>query len=288
MKTYSRTANAMITVNENTTVKFTKRDGKTVFWESLRGGQSMMLMSQTDEVLAGGERGSGMTQGLLAWFAIGDLGLPSDDPAHHSYFLDPSFRGLLLSRYTSEHLFSEELLEMYGPLGGRVNLEFATISFPSGARLIFRDIDTPLKKLRGSFTKIGIDGLCSIQRQKRYLRLISQLRNVRLTKAGTLRTPLHCRVMSTTACDGPGVEWVFQRFVSVKDKSGNLIAPGKVMRDQASGITRTYIPMKFEENFYLNKNAMYKGMMLAQNEQLRRAWINGDWQAFMPGELDNA
>jgi hypothetical protein len=280
-KTWSRTANAYIEIDRNVPVQFKKRDKK-VFWESTPGSQTLMLQCKSDEVLAGGERGSGMTQGLLAWFAMGDSGLPVDDPAHYSYLLDSSFRGLLLSAY--DFSLTEELLWMFGPLGGRLSEAEGQISFPSGAKILYRDITTSIRKLRGPFTKIGIDRLCDFPKERRYLSLLALLRNSRPSQNGNQVQPLFCQILSTAIPTGPGVDWVRKRFIELKDPEGCPIAPERQALDTYSKLSRTYIHMRIEENPYLRDNQQYRGMMQAQEETLRRAWMNGDWTAFSQQE----
>lgn len=269
-------------------VQFRKRDGKTIFWKSNPGNQSYMLVCQTAEVLVGGERGSGMTTGLLAWFAMGSRALPEGDPAIYSYLLDKSFRGLLLTPNYRPLDRIDEIDDMWAPLGGRLNEKESAVSFRSGARILIRNIDTPLNRLPEAFTRIGIDGLTHIAREKRYLSIASLLRNVRRDAAGNTIQALPCQIMSTARCEGPGLEWVYRRFVSVKNKQGAEIEHGRVMSDTQTGLARTFIPMKLKENQYLRENEQYVGIMRAQDELTRRAWMEGDWSAFMPQETPYA
>lgn len=204
------------------TVKFLKRDKKTVYWESVPGVQTKMLLSKADETLAAGQRGSGMTQGLLAWMVMGDLTLPKDDPAHYSYAADPSYRGLLLLRsYHSINDYCDEMHEMWGPLGAKIIQASSAIRFPSGAKIFVGNTDILIR------------------------------------------------------------EWVFKRFVEVKDNNGNVVKPGRMMRPE-SGPTRLYLPMKLSDNPYLRDNRQYVGIMECQDELTRRAWMQGDWSAFLP------
>lgn len=260
------------------TIKFLKSGGKTVYFESNPGGQTKMLLSQADETLVGSQRGSGMTFGLLAWMIMGDATIKDEkDPARFSFPLDPSYRGLLLVRDYSVMEKCEVARDMWIPLGARFSASDSTFVFRSGAKIFVRNMETKLRAIPEGLTRIGIDGLTDIPKEKKYLRLMEKLRNVRTDGNGKLKQPLPCRMMATTTCVGPGVDWVFKRFIGLQGAAG--IAPAKMLSDLETGLTRTYIPMFFKENPYLAENRLYIGMMLMQDQELRRAWIDGDWSA---------
>lgn len=265
-------------------VKFMKRNLRTVSWESNPGAQTEMLLSVADETLVWGERGSGMTQGLLAWMVTGNPSMCDlHDPARHAYLNDRSYRGLLLvSPYESIKYIYDEALAVWGCFGAKLSTENGSVRFPSGAEIVIRNEGVRLLYLKDGFTRIGIDQLARFPKERRYVRLMAKLRNVRRRQDGSLNTSLPCGILSTTQCVGPGAEWIYERFIAQQKISGILPVQGEMFSDSITGLTRMHIRMGISENPYLRDNQQYRGMMLAQDEMTRRAWMDADWSVSLP------
>ncbi len=256
------------------------------FWISNYGSQSQVLRCPYDEVMIGGERGGSKTAALIAWMAMGDALLPKYDPAHYSYLLEPSYRGLVLRKeYQSLSEVVDEMKDFYGPLGGKAKDDPVEFTFKSGAKIYTNHLGdkNAFEKYRGmGITRIGIEELTQIEELRWYLKLLGSLRSKRQVRA--IQTPqgprsapgLRAQIMSTANPDGDGKKWVKSRFVKVLDGSGKLIKPNTPMRDPVTGLTRIFIPMHRKDNPYLRDNKQYEGMLLAQDEATKQAWAYGN------------
>jgi hypothetical protein len=274
-------------------VKFLNRDNSE-HWVSNKGPQTWTLLCPYDETLIGGRRGGSKSAALIAWFAMGDLSLPEYDPARYSYLNEPSFRGLILRKeYQSMAEFVDECKDFFRPFGVKAKDDPVVFEFKSGAKIYTNHLGDKeaYEKYRGhGLTKIGIEELTQIPEERWYLKLFGSLRNKKQVrtlktqdKSGkpiTLSLPaLRAQILSTTNPDGVGKQWVKKRFVKVYGGNGKLIPWNTPMRDQISGLTRIFIPMRREDNPYLRDNRQYEGMLLSQDEVTRKQWMDGDWDA---------
>ncbi len=259
------------------------------YWVSSYGPQTWGLVCPYDEILCGGRRGGGKSALLIAWFAMGDPFLALDDPAHYSYLLEPSFRGLMLRKeYQSLSEFIDEAEAFFAPLGGKPKDDPVVFEFDKGkgAKIYTNHLGdkSAFEKYRGmGITKIGIEELTQIEDERSYLKLLGSLRAKRqvrthMTQSGPKRFPaLRSQIMSTANPDGPGRTWVKKRFVKVYNPRGKVIAANTVMRDPISLTTRIFIPMTLKDNPYLRENRQYEGFLLQQDEATKQAWIHGNW-----------
>ena len=271
-------------------VRFLKNDN-TPHWISNIGPQTWTLLCPYDEILIGGRRGGSKSAALIAWLAMGDSSLPVNDPARYSFLNEPSFRGLILRKeYQSMAEFVDECMDFFRPFGVKRKDDPAVFTFDSGAKIYTNHLGDreAYEKYRGQgLTKIGIEELTQIPEERWYLKLLGSLRNKKQVRPlkdkqgrtiGTLPA-LRCQILSTTNPDGVGKQWVKNRFVKVRDARGELVPWNEPMRDQISGLTRIFIPMKREDNPYLRDNKQYEGMLLSQDEVTRKQWMDGDWDA---------
>lgn len=222
---------------------------------------------------------------LISWFAMGDQRLDPADPAHYSYLLEPSYRGLMLRKeYQSMAEFVDEASDFFGPLGGRKKNEPTEFHFKSGAIIYTNHLGDAkaFEKYRGwGISRIGIEELTQIEEERWYLKLLGSLRAKKQIRvhAGKEFAALRSQIMSTTNPDGPGKSWVRKRFVKVLDSKGNIIQTNTPMKDKITGLSRIFIPMSRMDNRYLRNDKQYEGMLLSQDEVTRKQWIDGDWDA---------
>jgi hypothetical protein len=102
----------------------------------------------------------------------------------------------------------------------------STWRFPSGATLTFRHL-REVAHLQGSeFHFIGVDELADVE-EKDYQYLFARLR----AKADS-RIP--CRMRATSNPLGPGVAWVYQRFLVEGPTHDRLFIPAQVHRRACS------------------------------------------------------
>ena len=274
-------------------VKFLKRD-KSAHWVSNKGPQTWTLLCPYDEILIGGRRGGSKTAALIAWFAMGDMSLPPDDPARYSFLNEPSFRGLILRKeYQSMAEFVDECKDFFRPFGGKAKDDPTVFYFPSGAKIYTNHLGDKeaYEKYRGQgLTKIGVEELTQIPEERWYLKLFGSLRNKKQVRVHEVLDAngrkvkktfpaLRTQILSTTNPDGVGKMWVKKRFVKCYDDKKQLIPWNSPMTDPISGLTRIFIPMRLVDNPYLRENKQYEGMLLSQDEVTRKQWMEGDWEA---------
>jgi len=162
------------------------------------------------EALFGGAAGGGKSVALLA--------------AALMYVDVPGYAALILRRsYRSfeQHGGLVELAkEWLSGTDAVWNEATSTWRFPSGATLAFRHLHD-VGHLQGSeFSFIGVDELTEVAEQD-YLYLFARLR----TKAGS---SIPCRMRVTSNPYGPGVEWVYQRFLVEGASAGRIFIPASL------------------------------------------------------------
>lgn len=230
---------------------------KTILWPRLNRyipiwptPQQAAFMSLTDlEALYGGAAGGGKSVALLA--------------AALMYVDIPGYAALILRR--SYRSFEQQggLVELSARwLSGTDavwNEATSTWRFPSGATLTFRHLHD-VGHLQGSeFHFIGVDELADVEEED-YLYLFTRLRS----KAGS---PIPRRMRATSNPIGPGVEWVYQRFLIEGPSAG-----------------RVFIRARLEDNPHLDQ-AGYRAA-LAQLPWFRRAALEqGRWDIRPEGGL---
>lgn len=255
------------------------------YWHSNVGAQSWALICPYDEIMIGGERGGSKSAALIAWFAMGSLLLPPDDPARYSYLLEPSYRGLMLRKeYQSMGEFVDEATDFFGPLGGKPKDDPVVFTFKSGAKIYTNHLGdkSAFEKYRGlGITRIGIEELTQIEEEASYLKLLGSLRAKKQLRIhhGKTFPALRSQIMSTANPDGAGKKWVKNRFVKVLDNKGNLIPRNHPIKDPITHLRRIFIPMRRLDNPYLRNNKQYEGFLLSQDETTQQAWIHGNWDA---------
>lgn len=180
------------------------------YWTSNPGPQTWALLAPFDELVVGGSRGGGKSCVLISWFAMGDQRLDPADPAHYSYLLEPSYRGLMLRKeYQSMAEFVDEASDFFGPLGGKKKNEPTEFHFKSGAIIYTNHLGDAkaFEKYRGwGISRIGIEELTQIEEERWYLKLLGSLRAKKQIRvhAGKEFAALRSQIMSTTNPDGPG------------------------------------------------------------------------------------
>lgn len=260
-----------------------------VYFTSNCGPQTHALVCPYQEIVVGGSRGGGKSAMLIAWMVMGYPFLPNGDPAKYMAILEPSYRGLLLRKeYQSMAEFIDEAKDFYGPLGGVPKDDPVVFTFKSGAKIYTNHLGdkNAFEKYKGwGLSRIGIEELTQVEEERWYQKLLGSLRakkqiRVHNTTTGRRSFPaLPSQIMSTTNPDGPGSIWTRKRFIKIASKDGKYIPWGTPMRDPISKATRIFIPMSRKENPYLRDNAEYESMLLSQDEQTRRAWMDGVWES---------
>jgi hypothetical protein len=228
-------------------------------WSPNPGPQTKALeMEDVDEKLMGGGRGGGKTDAGMVWMV------------HPTYVENPRYRGLVIRRNATDlGDWIDRARWMYHPIGAEFTTMPMEIRFPSGAiiRLGHLRDDGAYTKYQGhEYQRMLIEELTHIPSEDLYEKLIQSCRSTVLG--------LKERVFCTTNPDGDGRMWVKKRFV-------NIGHPGEVFTDPDTGRTRVYIPSTVKDNPHLMQNDRYlKSLQAITDPDLRKAWLEGDWDSF--------
>ena len=225
-------------------------------WEPHPGKQTEALSRSEDEILYGGARGGGKTDAGLAWMV---------EP---EYSGNPLYKGLVIRKnYDDLSDWLARASVFYRGTGDIVGNP-AVVKLKGGGFIRaghLKDKDAYGKYLGHEYHKILIEEVTQIPDEDNYEKLLSTNRS---TVPG-----LKPQCFLTTNPGGPGHSWVKGRFVDV--------AKMKTYFDPISGKSRIFIPSRVEDNPTLMKNdPSYVKFLEALPSRLRRAWREGDWDAF--------
>jgi len=203
-----------------------------------------LLCNDVQELMYGGAGGGGKTD-LLLMFAL-------------QYVDAPGYAALLLMRTTADLKLPGALIdrsqEWLGGTDAKWKEQDKQWVFPSGATLNFGYLEHENDKYRyksSEFQFIGFDELTQFA-ETQYVYLFTRLRRL-------MGYPVPLRVRSGTNPDGPGYEWVKQRFI---------------IEGLANG--RIYIPARLSDNPYLDKDA-YTHSLMNLDPITRKRIMDGDW-----------
>ncbi len=221
------------------------------------GPQTEVLQRSEFEILYGGARGGGKSTASMAWLI---------DPR---YITHPLYRALVIRRnYDDLKDFIDRAKFMYRGLAPQVVGNPAEFRFPSGAKIRtghLQDKDAFAKYLGHEYHRVVIEEASLIPEEIDYLRLISSVRST--------DRELRPQVFLTTNPGGPGHLWLRDRFVN--------FARNKSYKDPVTGRSRIFIPAKVTDNpTLMEEDPEYVKSLEALPEELRRAWLHGDWDIF--------
>lgn len=227
-----------------------------VVWEPQPGPQTALLACPVFEVFFGGARGGGKTDGMLGeWLSHSDL------HGEHA-------NGLMIRR-TREELMEtyERARQIYTPLGFKFNDTQHTTIAPNNARLRFAYLerDADAERYQGhSYTRVYVEEIGNFPMSGPVLKLMATLRSAR---------GVPCGFRATGNPGGPGHHWVKARYIDPAPQGWQIIT------DAVTGLRRVYIPSRLNDNRLLMQgDPMYVQKLKAVgNEQLVRAWLEGDW-----------
>jgi hypothetical protein len=217
------------------------------------GPQTAFVECPVFEIVYGGARGGGKTYGCLGEFII------------HGQQFGGLAKGLFLRR-TRESLKDaiREAKVLYRDIATwkATKNEF---HFKSGAVLVFNylDRDEDAENYQGhQYTRIYIEELTQFPDPAPVMKMLATLRSAH---------GVNCQFRASCNPGGPGHNWVKARYVD--NGAFNVVV------DDESGLDRVFIPARIKDNPSLLANdPNYIGRLkLAGNEQLVKAWLDGNW-----------
>lgn len=228
-------------------------------WAPQPGPQHALIKCPAREILFGGARGGGKTDGI-----VGRIGL-------RQKIMGANYNGVI---FRQEMPQADDLIErsqaVYGPLGARFNKVQSQWSFPDGGRLRFRPLES-------------IDDAAKYQGQN--------LTDAVIEEAGNYPTPdpidrlwgalrgANVQMLLTANPGGAGASWIRPRFHIDECPQGMRIFRDKL--PNGAEHTRCYIPSRVTQNrALLSKDPDYVNRLyLVGSKELVRAWLDGDWNA---------
>lgn len=213
--------------------------------------QIQALKSNADEILFGGARGGGKTDTGMVWLLY-DIS-------------NPQYRALVIRRnYTDLNDWIDRAKEMYSGTGARFTGDKFT--FPSGAIIRtghLADKDAYQKYQGHEYHKILIEELTHISRVQDYEKLLASNRST---------TDIKPQVFCTTNPDGAGHEWVKDRW-NIPDR------PTDKVETSLNNRNLLFVPSSVHDNKYIGDDYI-SYLESLQDEELRRAWLEGSWEGF--------
>ncbi len=240
-------------------------------WRPWAGGQESAYFCPIREILFDGDRGGGKSEVALGKFL-----------ANCGRGFGPAWRGIIFRR---EYKHLDDLIvkskKFFRSLGVKARFLASKDTYkwvwPTGEELLFRVFDKPddYWNYHGhEYPFIYWDELCSWPDQLCYESMRS------CNRCATPGVPR--MYLSSANPYGPGHHWVKLYFVDIGP-------PGTVVTD-ANGNTRVRIRLLRRQNQALMMNdPEYDGVLRSiSNENLRKAWADGDWNINVGGYFDGA
>ena len=238
-----------------------------ITWSPQPGPQTALVTCPVEDILYGGARGGGKTDGFLGkWLQR------STKYGGHS-------KGLFVRRSMPE---LDEVIarshEVYLPIGALYRAQKSTWIMPNGALLRLRSLerDADAGKYQGhSYTDVYIDEAGNFPTPDPIDKLQATLRN-------PYGIPASFNLSANPG--GPGHEWIKKRYIDAAPKGMRLIC------DANTGDERIYIPSRLEDNeLLLSNDPKYINRLKKSGPPwLVQAWLMGDWNATPEGGLIKA
>ena len=240
--------------------------GRPVVWAPQAGPQTDLLTCPVADILYGGARGGGKTDGTIGKCV-----------QHHQ--INGGAARILYMRRTFPQLRevlqrAREILPATGATWRASDKEW---QWPDGGFLRFAYLDKPgdEQNYQGhSYTLFIVDEAGNFPDPQP----IDFIRSCLRSAAGTL-----CQIILTANPGGPGHEWLRRRYM------GKSRSVGVPFYDAEARVQRVYIPSKLADNPALaDGDPGYLDRLRAATvgrPHLLKAWIEGDWDASLEGEI---
>jgi len=243
--------------------------GRPVAWQPQPGPQTALVDCPIEEVLYGGARGGGKTDGLAgSWL-------------RHWGYHGNAARGILFRRtYDELEEVLSRLLEILPVLGAQYRAGAKTFYMPGGGpsggflKLRYLEAERHASRYQGhSYTWLGIDEAGNFPSPAGIDRLRGTMRS-------TQGVPPLLRLTGNPG--GVGHAWIKERYL-------DPAPPMRPFRDETTGAERVYIPSRVQDNpALLDADPHYVERLKASGPPwLVQAWLEGDWNASADGGVFN-
>lgn len=241
-------------------------DEETVVWSPQEGPQHAFVNCPYFDVLFGGARGGGKSDGCLGEFAL------------HAQEFGSAARGVFMRREMPQaDSLIDRSKDIFGPLGWEYGKQDRQWTSPDGAILRFRPMedDRDAEKYQGQdFTRVYLEELTNWPSPRAPDKMKATLRSAR---------GVWCAFRATANPGGAGHHWVKARYID-PDPVGMV-----PLEDEAGNYERMYIPAKVHDNqILLTSDPGYVDRLkLTGSAQLVKAWLEGDWNVVEGAFFDN-
>ena len=262
-----------------------------VAWRPLEGSQQLAMTCPANEILLDGTRGGGKTEVQLMMFR-----------RYVGVGYGQFWRGIIFDRHykSLDDLISKS--KKYFPFIGSGAKFLASKDtykwvWPTGEELLFRvaEKDSDYQKYHGhEYTFIGVNELTKYPTPRFYEDIQSCNRSSFDPQTHSPERPIPpipLRVVSTTNPNGPGHNWVKNRFIDAA-KHGEIIKTKTRIfnpkSQQEENITRSRVRIfsSWRENPFLDPLYIAK-LHEISDENIKRAWLQGDWNITVGGMFDD-
>ena len=229
-----------------------------IAWQAHPGKQTLALKCNEFEILYGGARGGGKTEGGMAW-----LLRPFVD---YDENLLKYYRALILRKNAKDlHDWLDRARRFYLPVKGKVIGNPPEIRFPSGTKFVTGHLSDPgsyIQYVGHEYQRMLIEELTQIPSEELYLKVLSSCRTT---------NKIQPQIFCTTNPGGQGHSWVMKRW-NIKGSP-----PYKINKF----LNRIFIPSTVEDNPSLTtSDPQYLKFLDNLPEPLKSAWRKGDWSVF--------
>lgn len=274
--------------------------------------QVRMLQRTEFEILVAGGKAGGKSHGAIFWMVKGNPDKPDYDEdgkpilVNMSYTHHPRFLGAVI-RLNEKDLadWVDQARPFYeGVLGGTYTKNPAEFRWPSGARIFLghaQDSNAWTKYAGQNITRFFIDEAGQIRDMQTYDIIRSCCRS--------LVPDLRAQILLTANPDGPGMQWLFDRFIEPRTADGVPIKHpiyDRPINDADGGLielietgenpfthekvtrNRVWVPSYITDNPHAMASTDYIATLATmQDPKMRRAYLLGDWKALRGTYFDN-
>jgi hypothetical protein len=233
-----------------------------VVWEPQPGPQTHLLECPVFDVLFGGARGGGKTDGVLG------------DWLNHSDLYGSSAIGLMFRKERTQLIETiERSHQIFGQLEGWQWKEQDKMwRSDRGARLRFAYLerDADAEAYQGhSYTRLYCEEITNFGSPKPIDKMMATLRS---------GNGVPCGFRATGNPGGAGHQWVKARYIDHAPMGYKVTTQTFKNPWTGDSVTRdrVFIPSKLNQNKYLGAEYV-ANLQMAGNEALVKAWLEGDW-----------